>query len=296
MKRTDATIRKDKEGSLEAAHHLNTDYFTIHSRQRDRSPASASNPEAALARPASYTSFQSIKEELAEPDEIKDIPSLMRALKLANIDREKVDYVKQFIQDGGDEIHYLPENMSEIMSALVFQNSRRQILEHLKDSAEKAQKHRDEHDAEERPEGEAEKRRIDNLLKAADAADQQIHGLEYWSDRKHVLQTEDDLTEGESDNDLGPRRRSNVIGEIKGISEKSETSREIRADRRLIDKGKRPERPVSPKKIHEEKEPTVQDLGNEPAILPEHDEETNGPKEGKKMTKVAAPILESVLP
>lgn len=278
VKRTDFTVRKDKEGSLEAAHHLNTDYFTIHSRPRDRSPASASNPEATLARPASYSSFQSIKEELTEPDEIKDIPSLIKAIRLANIDREKVDFVKQFIRDGGDELHYLRENMSEIMSALVFQNSRRQILEYLKESAEKAQEHRDEHDAEDRPEGEQEKRRIDNLLKAAEAADQEIHGLEYWSDRKHVLQTEDDPLEGDDTEHLGPRRQSNVIGEIKGISEKSETSKEVRVDRRLVDKGKKPERSPSAKSDGEKE--VHPPLGNDSIMVPDDEEEHNGGKSG----------------
>lgn len=279
VKRTDGTARKDKEGTLEAAHHLNTDYFTIHSRQRDRSPVSAINPEASLARPVSYSSFQSIDEDVAEPDEIKDIPSLMKAIRLANIDREKVDYVKQFIRDGGDEIHYLSDNMSEIMSSLVFQNSRRQILEQLKDAADEAQKHRDQHDAEDRPEGDAEKRRIDNLLKAAGTADQQIDGLEYWSDRKHVLQTDDDTAEGDDDEKQGPQQHSNVIGEIKGISEKSETSKEIRVDRRLIDKGKKPERPPSRKRVVEEEEAEERLVGDS-MMIPDNDEELNGPGSG----------------
>lgn len=264
-------MRKDKEGTLEAAHHLNNDYFTIHSRPRDRSPASGSNPEAMLARPVSFASFQSIKEELTEPDEVKDIPSLMRGIRLAKIDRVKVDLVKEFIRDGGDEVYYLKNNMSEIMSALVFQNSRRQILEFLKDSAEKAQKHRDEHDAEDRPEGENEKRRIDNLLEAADAADQQIHGLEYWSDRKHVLQTEDDLTEGGDDEHTSARRKSNVIGEIKGISDKSETTKEIRVDRRLVDKGKKPERTTSADDNRDEKKHT-HGLPTDSIMIPDEDE------------------------
>lgn len=269
MKRTDEVMRKDKEGTLEAAHHLNNDYFTIHSKPRDRSPASASNPEAMLARPVSFSSFQSIQEELTAPDEVKDIPSLMRAIKLAKIDREKVDYVKEFIQEGGDEVFYLEEHMSEIMASLVFQNSRRQILTFLKDSADKAQKHRDEHDAEDRPEGEDEKRRIDNLLKAADAADQQIHGLEYWSDRKHVLQTEDDLAEGGGDENTSPRRQSNVIGEIKGISEKSETTKEIRVDRRLVDKGKKPERSDTTDSDGDEKKEPTPGLGADSIMIPD---------------------------
>lgn len=240
VKRTD-TVGKEKDGTLEAAHHLNADYFTIHSKARGRSPDRSSNPDAQLARPVSFTSFRStIDEELTPPEEISDIPSLMKALRLSKIDREKVDAVKQFISIGDDELVYLEENMPKIMSMLVFQNSRRQILQSLKDSADEAQQHRDQHDAEHRPEGPKEKRRIDNLLKAAEAADKEIQGLEFWSDRKHVLQTQDEADDG----DTPPQSRGD-IGEIKGISEKSETTNEIRVDRRLIDKGKKVERHVS---------------------------------------------------
>jgi hypothetical protein len=74
------------------------------------------------------------------------------------------------------------------MSLFMFQTSRRQLLELLQCEAAEAQKHRDEHSAEDRPEGIAESRKIDNLLKAMRATKDQIGELEYWSDRKHVLQ------------------------------------------------------------------------------------------------------------
>ena len=243
VKRTDNKYSSDKEGTMAAGHHLDTDYFTIHSRPRGRSPSEVGNPEAQLARPASYRSFQSIDEqpEVKGPVDINDIPSLINALRRANIDREKVDAVRHFIDNGGDEIFYLDEKMPEIMSQLVFQNTRRQILQYLKDQADKAQNHRDEHDAEDRPEGSHEKQRIDNLLKAAEAANKEISGLEYWSDRKHVLQTADEVNDGQDPKELQSR---NVLGEIRGISEKTETAAQIRVDRRLVqrmDKGKQPE-------------------------------------------------------
>lgn len=271
VKRTDRDGSQVKESSLEAAHHLNTDYFTIHSKQRDRSPASTLNPETALARPVS---FQSIREELVAPEETKDIPSLKRAIRLAKIDREKIDAIKSFVTDGGDELFYLADHMPEIMDALVFQNSRRQILEFLKRSADGAQQHRDKHDAEDRPERKDEKRRIDNLLRAADAADQQIHGLEYWSDRKHVLQTED---EGEHENAGGPYRPSDVIGEIKGISEKSQTTQEIKVDRRLVDRGKKPERSKADDDDGKEVEVTPR-LGFDSVLISDADAKINGEK------------------
>ena len=179
-----------KYGSMKAAHNLTADYFTIHSA-RDRSPASTLEKQSRTVK-TSYISKRCTRDAEA-PEEIKDVPSLLKALRLAPIDREKIILVKKFVEDGGEELVYLETQIPDIMSFLVFQNSRRQLLEFLKKTASEAQKHRDEHDAEDRPESEAETRRIDNLLKAVRAADAQIKGLEYWSDRKRVLKTIDEV-------------------------------------------------------------------------------------------------------
>jgi hypothetical protein len=72
--------------------------------------------------------------------------------------------------------------MPAIMSMLVFQNSRRQLLSTLMERFEDARQHREDHQAQSKPEGDAEGRRIDDLLRAIDAADAQCKRLEYWSD------------------------------------------------------------------------------------------------------------------
>lgn len=166
---------------MSAAHKLTAEYFTIHPA-RDRSPDSY--------KPASVISERSVEVDEA-PEDIKDIASLLKALRLATIDREKLEAVKKFVRQGGEELSYLGSSIPEIMSRLVFQNSRMQLLSFLKTTANEAQEHRDQHEAEDRPEGEVEKQRIDNLLAAVDAADREILGLEYWSDRKHILKTAD---------------------------------------------------------------------------------------------------------
>ena len=168
--------------TMSAAHQLNAEYFTIHPK-RDQSPDSY--------RPQSYLSARPADTINEAPEDLKDIASLLKALRLATIDREKIDAVKKFVESGGEELAYLGSQVPEIMSHLLFQNSKMQVLAFLKLTANEAQEHRDQHDAEEKPEGDAEKRRIDNLLAAIDAADKEISGLEYWSDRKHVLQTAD---------------------------------------------------------------------------------------------------------
>jgi hypothetical protein len=94
---------------FEKSHMLTEDYFTIHSskaRRRDQSTAGLSRVESGLNQ-ASMT-----VDEESHVDEIGDIPSLMHALKLSSIDRERIDALKKFIEDGGDELYYLNDKVS----------------------------------------------------------------------------------------------------------------------------------------------------------------------------------------
>lgn len=62
------------------------------------------------------------------PDRITDVPALMRALRACRLDREKVAAVKAFLDDAGDEAVYLPDRIPEVMSLMIFQASRRELL------------------------------------------------------------------------------------------------------------------------------------------------------------------------
>ena len=211
----------EKTGTLAAGHQLNGDYFTIHSK-RDRSPASQAYDGAVnTARPDNYIDRRSKDEMLRPPDDISNVPNLLRALKLETVDRAKIEHVKQFVQQGGEEIAYLKDHIPEIMDYLVFQNSRRQLLGFLKKTADDAQTHRDEHAADDKPEGEAESRRIDNLLGAINATEKEIGGLEYWSDRQHVLRTNDDDEESSMPGRYLERR---APAEIRGIPAAAEVA------------------------------------------------------------------------
>jgi hypothetical protein len=44
-------------------------------------------------------------------DEVKDVPTLMRKLKIAAIDREKILFINKFIEEGGEELHYLADQV-----------------------------------------------------------------------------------------------------------------------------------------------------------------------------------------
>jgi hypothetical protein len=78
--------------------------------------------------------------------------------------------------------------MPAIMSLLVFQSSRLQLLASLKHRFSVAAAHRDEHVKRGEPEDEHERKSIDNLLQAVEAADQQCKRLEFWSDFRSVAQ------------------------------------------------------------------------------------------------------------
>lgn len=52
-------------------------------------------------------------------EEIGNIPTLMYALKSAIVDREKIDALKRFIDEGGDEVYYLDEKVQLIISSLL---------------------------------------------------------------------------------------------------------------------------------------------------------------------------------
>lgn len=227
MKR-DAKGRHGKPGGLNDAHHMTGDYFTIHSK-RDRSPVDALDGTAKTARPSSYISYPSTTDLTEPPEDVKDIASLLTALKFATIDREKIELVKMFVEHGGEELAYLKDHIPDVMAFLLFQNSRTQLLSYLKRTANEAREHRRSHEDEKKPEGGAEGRKIDNLLAAVDAANAEIGGLEFWSDRKHVLKTDDNESKAVRTiatifDRPAPKLKvdNDPVDEIRGISDKAE--------------------------------------------------------------------------
>lgn len=107
--------------------------------------------------------------------------------------------------------------MSDIMSLLVFQGSRQQLLSLLMDKINSVKAHRNEHKARQQPEAEAERRYIDNMLNAFEAAGEHCERLEYWSDLREMSRKGDileDAAQGwgvgdgsrQSGNDKGKRK------------------------------------------------------------------------------------------
>ena len=101
------------QSNFERAHMLNDDYFTIHSSaakdQRQTSIVPMSATQSAYSGMTSGNKGNDA--DLLELEEITDIPMLMYALKCAIVDREKLDYLKRFVEQGGEELYYLNEKV-----------------------------------------------------------------------------------------------------------------------------------------------------------------------------------------
>lgn len=96
---------------FENAHMLNEDYFTIHSPKLRSQEQSTTGLSSQVESGFLGRTTTKVGEE-PRAEEIGDIPSLMHALRLASIDRERIHALKEFVQEGGEEIYYLNDKVS----------------------------------------------------------------------------------------------------------------------------------------------------------------------------------------
>lgn len=205
-------VKKPDKKITDTAHNMTSDYFTIHTR-RARSPGSQVDTSTQVSKRHS----QPPEERDLPPEDIKDIPSLLKALKLATIDREKIDAVRRFVETGADELVYLKDNIVDIFGLLVFQTSRIQLLEYLTNAAEKLSNTQSE---------KAPQDQSSHVRDAIQIAQSQENlGLEYWSDRQDVLHATRDRR-GEKVNTSDNTTSSEVepVDEIKGIAPEAEVT------------------------------------------------------------------------
>jgi hypothetical protein len=121
-------------------------------------------------------------------EDIRDIGALMKALKLSRIDREKMEVVENFIQNGGDDLFHLKEYMDEIMQQFIFQASRKLLLAHLSQILADLSNQKDGTVDDDKEEDSARQRRLEYLEAAITAADEQVKRLEFWSDIKNLVE------------------------------------------------------------------------------------------------------------
>ncbi|KAL2073626.1 hypothetical protein VTL71DRAFT_10952 [Oculimacula yallundae] len=175
-------VRKSTGYRATEGHMLNSDYFTIHPAElRDSSRTTTESQRKHFS-----TISRREMEEGIVVEEIEDIGTLLKALRLARIDREKTEAVESFIEHGGDDLYYLRDHMHEIMGMFIFQASRRLLLSHLiqifdKESKENEGVEKDKVDP-------VKQRRLDNLEAALKHADEEVRRLEFWSDVKDMAE------------------------------------------------------------------------------------------------------------
>ncbi|KAK4690280.1 hypothetical protein P7C71_g6472, partial [Lecanoromycetidae sp. Uapishka_2] len=184
------THKADGEKSkMNQAHMLTEDYFTIHAANRVQSRDSSAD-RTTTNRSSYMNGLKNDREEEPDPNDITNVSALMAALKQARLDREKFAAVKTFLDQGGDEIFYLPENMPAIMADFVHQTSCRQLQTYLLqvlDEATRSQTTPEGKGKEKNEEGsdsdlEARQRKIDNLLKSIHSAGVHVNDAGYWSE------------------------------------------------------------------------------------------------------------------
>ncbi|KAG4417715.1 hypothetical protein IFR04_009154 [Cadophora malorum] len=178
-------VKRSAGYRVDAGHMLNSDYFTIHPAEL-RGSSRGSTTESQTKR---YSVMSISKREMEEGiviEEIQDIGTLLKALRLARIDREKTEAVESFIKHGGDDLYFLRDHMHEIMGMFIFQASRRLLLSHLLQIFNKAS---EENESVEKDQVDpAKKRRLENLEAAVKHADEEVKKLEFWSDVKDMAE------------------------------------------------------------------------------------------------------------
>ncbi|SPN97331.1 uncharacterized protein DNG_00845 [Cephalotrichum gorgonifer] len=164
---------------------LNPDYFSgrlTSDRSRSLSPSprgggSRASIASRLSGSVSDGGFD------VSAQSIEDVESLLYVLRRARIDREKLEAVGIYVEQGGD-LQNLGLRMHDIMSIFVFQASRKLLLSNLTQSLDKTIEALGEE--EESPES---RERRAHLEAAVRSADKEVRSLAYWSDIKGMVES-----------------------------------------------------------------------------------------------------------
>ncbi|KAI1980031.1 hypothetical protein LOZ53_006261 [Ophidiomyces ophidiicola] len=139
-----------------------------------RTGTGTAEPSTIAEDRASYASWSQLDpDEEISPDEITNTVVLMKAVRKASLDREKIEAVKSFVLLGEEELVLLEDRIPDIMSALVFHTSKRQLAEFLVSKIEEIPKNTDDESA---------RSKREYLIKAVDAIHRQDKDFEFWED------------------------------------------------------------------------------------------------------------------
>ena len=214
-------------GHREDAHSLNPDYFTIHSARREPSRGSSTERGAATGNRSSYYSgrFSAPDESESEVEDVTNVVSLIQGMKKTTVDRKKLDLLKNFLTNGGEELHFLPNAIPEILQLLLYQNSRRQVLSVLEQALyeEKDSSHAQSSDKAKTPASSSTSpapiSRTEDLRTAIQAVHDNIKNVEYYSDVKAIERQYHGGDSSGSSEDVGKGKDSDRLAQVRKSKE-----------------------------------------------------------------------------
>lgn len=162
-------------------HMLNEEYFTIRTTQGH---SRRSSMDQSTMNWSSYMDGHCSESDSDEEEEIKNIVTLMKTMKKATMDRKKIQAVRNFLDNAGDDIYYLPKYVNEVMDMFLYQVSLQQLVVDLQAAAESVGKAEAEQTNDENPEKDQQRRRKESLVEALRAVNERINHLKYRSDSK----------------------------------------------------------------------------------------------------------------
>lgn len=175
-------IKKNSEDDASTdPHMLSSGYFTVRPASYKSNQSRDSIMSARLSHQPSMSQISDDEIE-EEPLKIDNIEDLLKILRHARIDREKLDAVENYL-DNASDLDKLQDAMHDIMSLFVFQDSRRKLLGDL-------MKVHDETTAQVKETNTTELRERSQALKdAIGHADEEVRRLAYWSDIKQMAES-----------------------------------------------------------------------------------------------------------
>lgn len=93
------------------AHQFTSEYFTIHSERNMSVGSSGSVTPSSSSRPKVHAR----EDDPAEKDDLRDMGTLLRFLRKAAVDREKLVLVRTFVENASAELHYLAEEVDTLL-------------------------------------------------------------------------------------------------------------------------------------------------------------------------------------
>jgi hypothetical protein len=100
--------------SMVDPHMMNQDYFTIHSGHIKGLNSGLTSPLTEQATPVIDVNGKTWGvdvQEAWEVDKVEDIGALIKALRDAPVDSERIAVIKNFLENGGDDVYYLAEEV-----------------------------------------------------------------------------------------------------------------------------------------------------------------------------------------